>query len=149
MSVSSRGNETRDTEGRAVLHGTPVSPGIAVAPAFVYGDILDEIEVRRINASEVDGEVARLRDAIALVKEELLRDARHVSQELGQGEGDVFLVHSMILEDRSVLAAILDAIRNGHVNAEAAVAEEMKRVAGVLSSSADRYLRDRAYDVSD
>ncbi len=149
MSVSSRGNETRDTEGRAVLHGTPVSPGIAVAPAFVYGDILDEIEVRRIDASEVDGEVARLRDAIALVKEELLRDARHVSQELGQGEGDVFLVHSMILEDRSVLAAILDAIRNGHVNAEAAVAEEMKRVAGVLSSSADRYLRDRAYDVSD
>ena len=149
MSVSSRGNETRDTEGRAVLHGTPVSPGIAVAPAFVYGDILDEIEVRRINASEVDGEVARLRDVIALVKEELLRDARHVSQELGQGEGDVFLVHSMILEDRSVLAAILDAIRNGHVNAEAAVAEEMKRVAGVLSSSADRYLRDRAYDVSD
>ena len=69
--MSSRGNETRDTEGRAVLHGTPVSPGIAVAPAFVYGDILDEIEVRRINASEVDGEVARLRDAIALVKEEL------------------------------------------------------------------------------
>ena len=104
--VNSQGNETRSTEGRSVLHGTPVSPGIAVAPAFVYGDILDEIEVRRIDASEVDGEIARFRDAIALVKEELLRDAKHVSEQLGQDEADVFLVHSMILEDRSVIEAM-------------------------------------------
>ncbi|MEA3409882.1 MAG: phosphoenolpyruvate-utilizing N-terminal domain-containing protein, partial [Candidatus Eisenbacteria bacterium] len=147
--MSSRGSETRDSEGRAVLHGTPVSPGIAVAPAFVYGDILDEIEVRTIAASDVEDEIARLRDAIALVKKELLRDARHVSEQLGQDEGDVFLAHSMILEDRSIIEAILNIIRNDHVNAEAAVAEEMKRVVAVLSSAADRYLRDRAYDVSD
>jgi phosphotransferase system enzyme I (PtsI) len=149
MSVNSRGSETPDTEDRVVLHGTPVSPGIAMAPAFVYGDILDEVEVRTIDASEVDGEIARLRDAVALVKTELLRDARHVSKQLGQGEGDVFLAHSMILEDPSILEAILDIIRNSHVNAEAAVAEEMKRVTAVLSSADDRYLRDRAYDVSD
>ena len=149
MSASSHGSETRVPEGRAVLHGTPVSPGIAVAPAFVYGDILDEIEVRTIDASEVDGELARLHDAIALVKKELLRDTEQVTRELGQDKADIFLVHSMILEDKSVLDAILDAIRNDHVNAEAAVAEEMKRVAAVLSSADDRYLRDRAYDVSD
>ena len=136
-------------EGRAVLRGTPVSPGIAVAPAFVYGDILDEIEVRGIDASEVEGEIARLRDAIALVKQELLRDAEQVSRDLGQDKADIFLVHSMILEDKSVLDAILDAISKGHINAEAAVAKEMKRLAAVLSSSDDRYLRDRAYDVSD
>jgi len=143
------GSSTVTPEGRAVLRGTRVSPGIAVAPAFVYGDILDEVEVRGIDASDVEGEIARLRDAIALVKEELLRDAEQVSRELGQDKADIFLVHSMILEDRSVLDAILDAISNGHVNAEAAVAEEMKRLVAVLSSSDDRYLRDRAYDVSD
>ena len=149
MSVSSHGNETRDTEDRCILHGTPVSPGIAVAPAFVYGDILDEVEVRGIDASDVEAEIARLRDAITLVKEELLRDAEHVSRELGQDKADIFLVHSMILEDKSVLDAIFDAIKSGHVNAEAAVAEEVKRLVAVLSSSDDRYLRDRAYDVSD
>ena len=136
-------------EGRAVLRGTPVSPGFVVAPAFVYGDILDEVELRRIDPSEVDGEVERLRDAIVLVKKELLKDAEHVSRELGQDKADVFLVHSMILEDKSVLEAVLNSIRNDLMNAEAAVAEEMKRVSGVLASSSDRYLRDRSFDVSD
>jgi len=126
-----------------------VSPGIAVAPAFVYGDILDEVEARSIAPSEVDSEIARLREAIELVKGELVRDTEHVSRELGQDQADVFLVHSMILEDPSVLESVLDVIRNDLVNAEAAVASEMKRVAGVLASSEDRYLRDRAYDVSD
>jgi len=147
--VSSHDSETQVPGGQVVLHGTPVSPGIAVAPAFVYGDILDEVEVRTIDASEVEGELARLHDAIALVKKELLRDTEQVTRELGQDKADIFLVHSMILEDRSVLDAILDAIKTNHVNAEAAVAEEMKRVAAVLSSAEDRYLRDRAYDVSD
>jgi phosphotransferase system enzyme I (PtsI) len=149
MSVSSHDSETQVPGGQVVLHGTPVSPGIAVAPAFVYGDILDEVEVRTIDASEVEGELARLHDAIALVKKELLRDTEQVTRELGQDKADIFLVHSMILEDRAVLDAILDAIKTNHVNAEAAVAEEMKRVAAVLSSADDRYLRDRAYDVSD
>jgi phosphotransferase system enzyme I (PtsI) len=149
MSVSSHDSETRVPEGQVVLHGTPVSPGIAVAPAFVYGDILDEIEMRTIDASEVEGELERLHDAIALVKKELLRDTEQVTRQLGQDKADIFLVHSMILEDKSVLDAILDAIKTNHVNAEAAVAEEMKRVAAVLSSADDRYLRDRAYDVSD
>jgi phosphotransferase system enzyme I (PtsI) len=131
------------------LVGTPVSPGVAVAPAFVYGDILDEVETRTVSPSEIDGEVERLRDAIEVVRRELLRDTEHVSRELGQDEGDVFLVHSMILEDRSVLSAVFDRIRTESINAEAAVAAEMKRVAAVLSTSEDRYLRDRAYDVSD
>lgn len=136
-------------EGRAVLRGTPVSPGVVVAPAFVYGDILDEVEVRSIAPSEVDSEIARLQEAIVLVKEELLRDAEHVSRQLGQDKADVFLVHSMILEDKSVLEAVLKTIREDLINADAAVAEEMKRVSAVLAASDDRYLRDRSFDVSD
>lgn len=143
------GPATGGDEGRAVLHGTPVSPGVVVAPTFVFGDILDEVEVRRIDPSEVDGEIERLGAAVELVKSELLRDAEHVSRELGQEQADVFLVHSMILEDKSVMDAVLKAIREDLVNAEAAVAEEMKRVAGVLASSDDRYLRDRAFDITD
>lgn len=143
------GDGLAGVEGRSVLRGTPVSPGVVVAPAFVYGDILDEVEVRSIDPSEVDAEIAHLQEAVALVKEELLRDAEHVSRELGQDKADVFLVHSMILEDKSVLEAVLKSIREDLVNAEAAVAEEMKRVSGVLAASDDRYLRDRSFDVSD
>jgi phosphotransferase system enzyme I (PtsI) len=135
--------------GRAVLRGTPVSPGVVVAPAFVFGDILDEVEVRHIDPSEVDAELSRLRDAVELVKSELTRDAELVSKELGQEQADVFLVHSMILEDRSIMESVVAAITDDLVNAEAAVAEEMKRVSGVLAASEDTYLRDRAFDVSD
>jgi phosphotransferase system enzyme I (PtsI) len=134
---------------RVTVRGIPASPGVAVGPALIYGDILDEVEFRRIDPSEAGAEVRRFLDAVDVVKAELIRDAEHVSRELGQDKADVFLVHSMILEDRSVLDAIGDRIRTRLTNAEAAVADETKRLASALSSSSDAYLRDRAYDVTD
>ncbi|MBN2565860.1 MAG: phosphoenolpyruvate--protein phosphotransferase [Candidatus Eisenbacteria bacterium] len=129
--------------------GTPVSPGIAIAPVFVFGDILDEVEVRPIAPSEVDRELSRLDEAVDLVKQELKRDADHISDLLGKEHADIFLVHSMILEDKAVLKTIRAKIRDDLVNAEAAVADEMKRMVDVLSASDDSYLRDRAFDISD
>ena len=135
--------------GGEVLRGTAVSPGIAVGPVFVFGDILDEVEVRRIAPSEVEAEIDKLDNAIGLVRTELLRDAEHISDALGPEHADVFLVHSMILEDKAVVDAVRKSIEEELMNAEAAVAAEMKRMAGVLAASEDRYLRDRAFDISD
>lgn len=132
-----------------VIRGIPASPGIVVGQAFVFGDILDEIEEMSIPAERVDEEVSRLRDAVALVKEELERDAERISQQLGKDEAAVFLVHSMILEDKGVQTEIEGRIRRDLVNAEWAVATEMKRVSGVLASSEDSYLRERAFDITD
>ncbi len=116
---------------------------------MLFGDILDEVETRSIQPSQVDFEIKRFRDAVALVKQELARDAERISGELGQSEADIFLVHSMILEDQKLVQTIEDKIRNDHVNADAVVASEMKRVSAVLRGSDDEYLRDRAYDVTD
>lgn len=120
-----------------------------MGPAFVYGDILDEIEVREIARREVEEEIARFQAAVDVVRTELAEDAQRVSQELGQAEADVFLVHSMILEDASVIEAITARIESELVNAETAVAREMKRLSEALASSEDEYLRDRSYDVND
>jgi len=129
--------------------GIPASPGIASGPAFVFGDILNEVETRTIGSAEVEGEIARFRDAVDLVKQELTRDAERISEQLGDEHADVFLVHSMILEDRGVLDAVEDRIRTDLVNGDAAVAQEMKRLVGVLASSDDAYLKDRSFDISD
>ncbi|MBD3368650.1 MAG: phosphoenolpyruvate--protein phosphotransferase [Candidatus Eisenbacteria bacterium] len=138
-----------NAQKQTVLHGIPASPGIVVGPAFVYGDILDEVERVEMDAAEADAEIERFHQAVALVKDELTQDAERISRELGQDQADVFLVHSMILEDRMVTEEIERRIREEHVNAESAVADEMKRVSSVLASSSDAYLRDRAYDITD
>lgn len=132
-----------------VVRGVPASTGVVVGDAYVYGDILDEVEPRAIAASEVESEIERFRTAVGLVRGELARDAKRISDDLGQAEADVFLVHSMILEDRSVLEAIEGRIRRDLLNAEAVVAGEMKRMSKVLASSDDAYLKDRAYDITD
>jgi len=129
--------------------GIPVSPGVAVGPAFVFGDILDEVETREIGEAEVATELRRFREAVALVKEELAQDAARISEELSEEQADVFLVHSMILEDRMVLESIGGRIERDRVNAEAAVADEMKRLAHILARSDDAYLKDRAFDITD
>ncbi len=146
--AAGRGASGDDHAGN-VIGGIPVSPGVAIGPVFVFGDILDEVEVTAIDPTQVGGEVDRFLDAVEAVSEELTRDAEYVSRQLGQDKADVFLAHSMILEDKMILQSIQDRIRNDLVNAEAAVAEEMKRVADVLSSSPDAYLRDRSFDVTD
>jgi phosphotransferase system enzyme I (PtsI) len=139
-----------DTRGRPeTIQGIPASPGVAVGPAFVFGDILDEIETREIGEAEVASEIGRFHEAVALVRDELGRDAERISKELSEEQADVFLVHSMILEDRMVLESIEQRIRRDRVNAEAAVADEMKKLAQVLARSDDAYLKDRAFDITD
>ena len=109
-----------------------------MGPAFVFGDIFDEVETRRIRSVDTESENARFEEAVELVK-----------AELGQDKADVFLVHSMILEDTTILEAIRRRIDDDLINAEAAVALEMKKLSGVLARSDDEYLRDRSYDISD
>jgi len=129
--------------------GIPVSPGVVHGPAMLFGDILDEVETRSIQPNQVEFEIKRFRDAVELVKQELARDAERISGELGSSEADIFLVHTMILEDRKLVETIEERIREDLLNADAVVASEMKRVSGVLRGSDDSYLRDRAYDVTD
>lgn len=138
---------TRSSE--LTISGIPASPGIVIGQAFVFGDILDEVEETSIPPERVDAEIERFREAVRLVREELNADAARVSQRLGQDEAAVFLVHSMILEDRQVLEGIEGKVRRDLVNAESAVASEMKRVSGALASSDDSYLRERAFDITD
>ena len=121
------GRTTRENAGcggppDTAVQGVAVSPGIAVGPAFVFGDILNEVETRTIRPEEVEGEIARFRAAVELVKEELARDAARITDQLGQEHADVFLVHSMILEDRSAVVAplligdeVIPALREGGV----------------------------------
>jgi phosphotransferase system enzyme I (PtsI) len=139
-----------DASGRPeTIRGIPASPGVAVGPAFVFGDILDEIETRAIGDGEIGSEIERFHRAVALVKDELAGDADRISKELSEEQAGVFLVHSMILEDRMVLESIEERIRGDRVNAEAAVADEMRKLANVLARSDDAYLKDRAFDITD
>ncbi len=131
------------------MTGIPVSPGVVLGPVMLFGDILDEVETLSIQPSQIDFEVKRFSDAVTLVKQELARDAERISGELGPSEADIFLVHSMILEDPKLVQTIEGRIRDELINAEAVVSSEMKRVSAVLRGSDDSYLRDRAYDVTD
>jgi phosphotransferase system enzyme I (PtsI) len=145
--VPSRSNEDKREE--SVIRGVAASPGVAIGPAFIFGDILDEVESRAVEASDVEAEIARFQSAVDTVKEELTQDAARISHDLGQEKADVFLVHSMILEDRMIKREIEKKIRTEQRNAEAVVAEEMKRIAGILAKADDPYLRDRSYDITD
>ncbi len=146
---SGREDGTDAREAGSTIRGIPVSPGVVHGPVMLFGDILDEVETRVIQPSEVDAEIERLREAIRLVKEELARDAERISGQLGQSEADIFLVHTMILEDKKLVEEIEERIRTELINADAVVAQEMKRVSGVLRASDDAYLMDRSYDVTD
>ena len=68
------------------LKGIAASPGIIIGKAYVLQDILLMIERRSLEESHAEEEVARLKEAIRRVVDELMKDNLEMSQEDRQEE---------------------------------------------------------------
>ena len=129
--------------------GIAVGPGYAVGEVFVLRRDPASVPVRRIAASEVDAEIARL-DAGIQVSTRALDAARRA---LGPGPGSdvdgILSAHQMMLVDPALRRSIEARIRSGLVAAENGVAEALDAIAARFEAITDTYLRQRAADVRD
>ncbi|TQI66043.1 phosphoenolpyruvate--protein phosphotransferase [Clostridium sp. KNHs216] len=70
-------------------------------------------------------------------------------EEIGEADAEIFQVQQMILEDEDFTDAVLDIIRNEHVNANYAVVQVGKRFSDQFASMNDEYMQARAVDFKD
>jgi phosphoenolpyruvate-protein phosphotransferase len=81
------------------LQGTCVSPGLAMGPAWVAGDILEcSAQDVRITPDEVEVEMARIRRAVLEVEAELEEAARLIGEQLDPRLGEIFNAHKVMLD---------------------------------------------------
>ncbi len=131
------------------LRGIAASPGIVIGKAYVLQDILLMVERRSLEKAYEEEEVARLKQAIRKVVDELLEDNSQMTLRSGKKDAAIFLAHLAILQDPYFIAQIQKDIRENGINAESAVTRQVDEFGEAFKKMDDPYLRERGADLRD
>ncbi|MDD4701155.1 MAG: phosphoenolpyruvate--protein phosphotransferase [Desulfovibrio sp.] len=130
---------------RAVLFGTPVSPGIAIGRVrFMHR--LQQDEERHITPAEVEAEQAALRLAAEDVRAALQTTMDNVPEDLAEYR-DVIAAQMEMARDAKLLNATLARIAHKHIAAPWALRLTVEELCDLFRGMDDPYLRDRAQDI--
>ena len=132
-----------------VIHGIGVSPGVAVGPALVVRWELPQVPDHAIREEDVEPEVARLRDALAVAKEKIERVREHAAVRAGPEEARIFDAQLLILDDGDLVAGVERLIRENHFSAARAFELKMLEWRGLWLTNGSTLLKDRLIDLTD
>ena len=128
------------------LKGIAASPGIAIAPAFVYRAV--DLIVRRRRAQDSAAEWARFERAASTALRELASLRARATAEVGEAEAAVFDAHEMILRDPELEGSLRAELEHG-ASIEAAVEVVFAQDVATFEAMEDPLFRERAADFAD
>src|SRR5687768_9041619 len=131
------------------FQGVGVSPGIARGAIFVYRTEDEEPPMRRIDESEIAGEIARFETALILTRGQILEMQERIAESIGAKDASIFDAHLLVVEDRTLIDEVLRTLQRDRFNVEYIFAQVAGRYAKTLSEIDDPYLRERALDIHD
>lgn len=132
-----------------VIHGIAVSPGVAVGPALVVRWEIPRVPDHAIREDEVEGEIARLREAFGFAKERIALVREKAAVRAGPEEARIFDAQLMILDDGDLVAGVERLIRENHFAAERAFELKMLEWRGLWMTNGSTLLKDRLIDLTD
>ncbi|WP_107586765.1 phosphoenolpyruvate--protein phosphotransferase [Clostridioides difficile] len=127
--------------------GIGASPGVALGKALVVEH--SELVIEKKSIDNVEAEIAKLEDAVAVSKEELVKVKEKASEELGVEEAEIFEAHLLVLEDPELIGSAIDKIKTESVNAEYALNEIKEMFVSMFESMDNEYMKERAADIKD
>jgi phosphotransferase system enzyme I (PtsI) len=110
-----------------IKRGIPVSPGVAIGPALVLDTEGIRIPRRFLGDGPVEGEVARLRQALAAAAREARDNQLAVNDKVGKQYGAIFAAHAMLIEDPALVRELEALVRDQGHTAEYAVSRVIRR----------------------
>lgn len=136
-----------------MIKGIPAAPGIALGNAVLYvrddtAEICPDTQ-KKIAAEQVDGELRRVREAIAKASGELKDIGSKVSKKAGKEAAEIFFAQEMMVNDPSLLESITKNITERFLSAEQSCYLACLEMARTLEQIPDDYLRQRANDLRD
>lgn len=132
-----------------IKNGIPVSPGVAIAPAYVLDSESFRIPKRFIRKDEVEVELKRF----AVAREQAvaeIRDIREGVHGVAREEvGLIFDTHLKMLEDPMITREIPEKIKQKRYTPEYAVSRVFKKIIKPLKELGDTYFGQRVNDFYD
>ena len=129
------------------IKGKGVSAGVAAGPLYFYRRA--ESTLRRYEVEDREAEWLRFKDAQEKAIEQLGILAEKAREEAGDEAAMLFETHQMMCEDMDYEEAIEGFIKEGGINAEAAVTDAGAIQAEAFAAMDDDYFKARAADVKD
>jgi phosphoenolpyruvate-protein phosphotransferase len=130
-----------------IIQGIPASPGFAEGPAFRL--ISEEIVVPCYAAVDLEQELKRLDQALAMAKNQVSTILDSARQQFSPQEAAIFEAHMLFLEDPELIDLVQSDIRDKCVNVEAAWSDAIETYAQTLEAMENEYFAARAVDVRD
>lgn len=132
-----------------IKKGIAVSPGYAIAEAFVLDSESYRIPKRVLPAAQAEAEVARFEKAVAAAVEEVAGVQAAFEKKAGRAYAAIFEAHLWMLKDPQIHAEAIRRVREQHFNAEYAVSRAFRRYAWAFRAMADEHLSLRLADLYD
>jgi phosphotransferase system enzyme I (PtsI) len=129
------------------VFGLPVSRGVAIGRAVLVSSSRIDVDHYFVNGSEIEREIARLRDARDEVAAELASLQEDLPTDAPSELSALLDVHLMLLHDEVLISATKQWIVERHYNAEWALAAQLEVLARQFDEMEDDYLRERKADV--
>ena len=129
--------------------------GLGVSDGFATGQVLRihtgarSVYRATLTKEESEEEINRFREAVEETRKRLLEIRERAGREIGAEQAYIFDAHLLMLEDRSLVGAAENYIRQEGTNAEWAVRVVTDRLLIAYAQIKDDYLRERSSDVED
>jgi phosphotransferase system enzyme I (PtsI) len=128
------------------LEGLTASRGIVIGPVFCMADETPASIPRvKIDARDADAQWARFEAALKVSREEL----QLLKSDRGREQSDIIEAQLMMLDDPEFIPQIRKAFTNSLTNIEAVLKDKIDEAAGMLRTTGDPYLAERAVDIED
>lgn len=147
-------DKASDIPGRAeeIFDGLGVGPGVAIGVVYRHDAEAVAVSEYRIPANRVEAEQSRFAEAVALAGEQIqsLREkARGLDGTANEELGYLLEAYQQMLHGSRLIRGVNLRIVEQRINAEAAVQQEIDRIAEGFAAMGDAYLSARATDICD
>lgn len=129
------------------MQGQGVVKGYAIGKALIMGVTALEAAHYRISEDAIESESERLRNAMRVARDDLQKLADTLPHDAPRELGPLLTVHSLLLNDPTLVEQICDLIAAHHYNAEWALTTQGQLLEEQFSMMADDYLRERGADI--
>jgi phosphotransferase system enzyme I (PtsI) len=131
------------------LRGVGVSAGISRGTVFIHHPEDEEPAKKKIDSSDVPGEIARFESALIATRAQILDMQQKIAEAIGAKDASIFDAHLLVVEDHTLIDEVLRTLQRDLWNIEFVFSEVANRYARTLSEIDDPYLRERAFDIHD
>jgi phosphoenolpyruvate-protein phosphotransferase (PTS system enzyme I) len=130
------------------LRGIAGSPGVAVGPAYVVGDLHSAFQKRHVASTEIEGELARVSKAVDEAKQSLVEMSERMPVAL-RDTTQILEAYKLMLSDPALHDRVEHKVRKERKCAEWAVTESAEEISALFGAPAERdaYIVERRHDV--